>query len=455
MKLKTKPWPHQKKALKFLLSRDFGALYTDMGSGKTKVLIDLIVNREFSRTLIIATKKICENEVWPSEFVKHSDGSICVLDAWKVSGDRRPTWVKEHLREGQNVLVMNYDSVWREPFRTFLLKKFKPDCVICDESHRIKSPGSKVSKFLQLLGRRTPYRYLMTGTPLGQSPLDIYAQYRFLDPTIFGTNFGNFKEHYCNLIHYNGISFVDKRNPYKNLDELQEKMFSCAFSMEIEQDLPPTQDIVVEFEMPAKAQRYYNELRKEGCLELKNGIVEAGNVLTVLTRLQQLTSGYLPLDDGTVELINTARQDTLKELLESIADTEPVVIFAKYRPDITNIRKVAKALGRTVAEISGRKNTFKKWNEGRATILAVQIAAGSEGSDFTKAKYQIYYTLSHSLVQYKQSRKRIHRPGQTRPVVYYTLVAKRDKGKTIDENILDSLRNNQNIVDTIMDTGEI
>lgn len=183
---KTTPWEHQIKALNYLYQRDVAALYTDMGTGKTKVMIDLIINRRFRRVLITCTSKGCD--VWEREFKKHSDlqpeivlNLSGVPTPKKVSTLKSPFY-KQILNNKMNTLIIicNYESVWREPFASLLLtKRLGIDCVICDESHRIKSPGSKCSKFLTKIGKRVPYRYLVTGTPLAENPIDIYAQYRF------------------------------------------------------------------------------------------------------------------------------------------------------------------------------------------------------------------------------------------------------------------------------------
>lgn len=456
-KFHTSPWKHQIEALEFLYPRNFGALYTDMGSGKTKIMIDLIVNRGFKTTLIVAPKKVCR--VWPFQFTVHApNADISVIDVSGVPVKDKAGKILSHVKEsgsGHTVIVINYDSIWREPFKKFILDKFPLDAVICDESHRIKNPGSKVSRMLQILGRRVKNRFLMTGTPLAQSPLDIYAQYRFLQPTIFGTNYNNFQGQYANMIQTQaGFSMLDKKNPYKNLEELHDKMFSCAFQVEVQQNLPETQDIFVDFELSPTAQKHYKELKKEGVLELKEGDVTAGNILAVITRLQQLSSGYLPVEDENGDRkmveIDNSRQEALRELLEDIPPDEPVVIWAKYRKDIKNIRKAIHLMGRKSSELSGARDTLHNWVAGKTTILVVQITSGAEGLDLTKARYNIYYTPTHSLAQYLQSRKRSHRPGQTRGVIYYKLRANLKKGKSIDESIYNSLDNNQEIISNVM-----
>jgi SNF2 family DNA or RNA helicase len=233
---KTKPWSHQKEALKYLYNKDCAALYTKMGSGKTKVMIDLIRNRNFKRVLIVAPLKACE--VWVDEIKTHGcSAKFHTLDLTKKKKEEKLYLLKHNLQwadlhsknDCATVIIVNYESVWIEPVASFLLRKSTAlDTIICDESHRIKSPSSKCSMYLSKLGKRVKHRYLVTGTPLAEKPEDVYAQYRFLDHCIFGTNFKNFCQEYQNIDVFrssaSGYTILDKKNPYKNLDKLKEKM---------------------------------------------------------------------------------------------------------------------------------------------------------------------------------------------------------------------------------------
>lgn len=462
MKFYTKPWKHQREALKYLIDRDFGALYTDMGSGKTKIMIDLIANRGFKRVIVVTTAKACKRDVWHKEFGIHAPKlQKYVFNAFKYSSEKKVDKLKQINFKGNFepiIMTINYESIWREPLKKYLLNNFKPDCVICDESHKIKSPSAKVSKFLQILGRKTPNRYLLTGTPLSQSPLDIYAQYRFLEPSIFGTRYDEFKDTYANWITMaEGYKILNKSRPYKNLGMLREKMFSCAYTCEnLDLNLPPTQDIHIEFDLSSQATTYYKELKKEGCLELEKGFLETGNILGIILRLQQLTSGYIKLEDENknkfYERVDTSRIEALKELIEGIPQDEPIVIFAKFRIDIKNIRDMLESIGIDSSEMSGKEDTTQDWVDNKTRVIVIQIASGAEGlNELVKSRYCIYYTLSHSLGMYLQSRKRLHRPRQTRPVIYYTLIAK----NTIDKTILNSLKSNKNVVDYIMEKKKV
>lgn len=470
-KTRTTPWEHQIKALEYLYERDCAALYTDMGTGKTKVIIDLIQNRGFKRVLIVCPNKLAVNKVWEKQISIHGfTDQIIPLGLASLSSNEKVDLLKAALQEGDLlskkslVIIVNYESVWRDPFAKFLLtKKVGIDCVVCDESHRIKSPSSKCSRFLTKIGKQVKYRYLMTGTPLAENPSDVYAQYRFLDPKIFGTNFGNFKAQYENVDPIKtariGHTVLDKNESYKNLDILREKMFSCAFQAKSSVKLPKTRSIRVEFEMSEKAQHIYKQVKKEGALILGDEFMEVNNVLTLITRLQQITSGYVAMEDDngnkTLRKIDDSRKEMLSELLQELPEDEPVVVFAKYRADLKMISEVSKELGRGYSELSGTLDTLDRWKAGDTTILGVQYASGSEGEDFTRACYCIYYSETHSLALYRQSRKRVHRPPQNRPVVYYHLIAKMKNGVTIDEDIVQAWRNKEDIVKKVMRGGSI
>jgi SNF2 family DNA or RNA helicase len=211
---------------------------------------------------------------------------------------------------------------------------------------------------------------------------------------------------------------------------------------------------LVEFNIHPKTQALYQELKKEGAVEMENGCLEVNNALSMVLRAQQLTSGFTQLEDDLgnkhIELLDEERCKALADLLVDFPGNEPVVVFAKFRQDIKNIRRVCSDLGRKVSEISGRCDEYDDWYEGKTSVLIVQIESGAEGLDFTKARYAIYYSLTHKLWLYTQSRKRLHRPGQKHPVTYYILLGKLRKGKSVDEGMLNSLNQNEDFIQKVL-----
>lgn len=466
---KTEPWAHQKRALSYLCKRDTAALYTDMGTGKTKVMIDMIQTRNFKRVLVVAPNKACE--VWEEQIGIHGiESRFSVLRLNQYSVDKvikllseKPNTDDSRTLERTIVYIINYEKVWREGIdRIFMRKRFGIDCIICDESHRIKTPRSKCSMYLAKLGKIVSHRYLVTGTPLAENPTDVFAQYKFLDPSIFGTTLGSFQNEYENIDPEKtariGHRILDKENPYKNLDKLREKMFSCAFYIESSIELPEQTDIVRTFKMPDKTEKLYKQVFEEKVAELNGKWLESNNILTTVLRLQQITSGYACVEnietkEKSIINVDKARRDELKELLEEFPVDEPIVVFAHYKKDLKNIKRACKELGYSYSEVSGSVDTLKEWKKGETRILGVQYSSGSESIDLTRARYCVYYSLTQRLALYEQSRKRIHRPGQTKPVVYYHLIEKMKHGKTIDEKIYQALQNKKNIVEEVMEKG--
>ena len=459
--MKTKPWDHQLRALDYLYKRDAGALYTKPGSGKTKIMIDLVVNRGFKRVLVVAPKKPCD--VWPPQIQLHSElGPDNIVPLHNLDWKGKEAAINEAILQPKDkvlIFICNYDSVWRKPLdRMLFYKKLGIDCVICDESHRIKSPSSKCSKFLAKLGRAVPHRYLLTGTPLAENPMDVYAQYRFLDPSVFGTNYYAFCDRYQNvdtlLSSRIGFPVLDKKEPYKNLSELKDKMFSCAFYMKSTVKLPKTTRMVVNVPMDPETEKIYKDLCKEGAVEFEDGFLTVNNVLAMTIRKQQVTSGYLPIehDDGTKDLkrISTYRRTFLYGFLKGIPKEEPVVVFAKFKKDLYAIRKVAERLGSGYSEVSGAENTLQEWKDRKTRILGVQYTSGSESIDLTRAHICIFYTLDHSLGKYDQARKRVHRPGQESPCIYYHFVAVMSSGRTVDQDIVQCWKDKKNYIDLVM-----
>ncbi len=471
----TPSWAHQKRAFQFAKNLPAVGLFMEMGSGKTKVAVDLITNRGHKRTLVVCPKSAMV-DVWARQVPVHSHIPIDVVILDESTAAKKMEQAKAALVRAEEIgrpiiLVVNYESVWREPLGSFI-KQTNLDCVVLDESHRIKSPGSRVSLYCAELGKRVPYRIALTGTPAHNSPLDVYAQYRFLDPGIFGTNFNAFRNRYAVMGGYGGYQVIAYRisptlpdgrpNPYYSLKldrEFQERMYSIAFRVRTGDvlDLPPEIDEERRFDLSASARKIYTKLYRDMVVDVGSGKVTVTNALTRLLRLQQITSGFLPVEgdkDDTTNLqqIDTGKQELLADLLEDLPAHEPLVIFFRFIHDADATRQVVEAAGRRYYELSGRINQLEDWKTERpdnipAGVIAVQIRAGGAGVDLTRACYCVYYSLGFSLGDYDQSRRRINRPGQTRPVRFYHLIA----NGTVDEKVYAALKAKTDVVSHIVD----
>ncbi len=426
-------------------------LYCGMGTGKTKITVDLIINFKFKRVLILCPKSVIS--VWPKEFEKHAGNSHwAVLPLTKGTIAQRLEQAEQflHLQEvkgNQAIIVMNYEAVWRSPFDSWVnFANF--DLVVCDESHRIKAAGSKISRFLAKVADRVPYRLCLTGTPMPQGPMDIYGQYRFLDKGIFGTSFTKFRARYAQIVPL-GDTGAYKIVGYQNEDELHDKFYSIAYRadrdvLELPEAIHNTRDV----ELEPKTMKIYKSLEQDFYSWLDEGKeVTVRNALAKILRLQQVTSGHIPTDDGDIVTVGTEKAEALADLFEDIPSDEPIVVFCRFHKDLDAIITTAQKTGRTACELSGRCNQLAEWQAGKYNVLAAQIQAGGVGVDLTRACYCLYYSVGHSLGDYEQSLARTHRPGQKRTVFYYHLIAE----KTIDEKVYMSLQQKKDIVRAILD----
>ena len=457
--LRTPPWSHQQDALDFIRPKPGAMLAMDMGTGKSYVAINLMAELKCQRTLILAPLSIVDH-VWPDQLRTH----LIRLPQVVTLGDAIPS-VKAKLQKAQQawrrnnafpaVMIVNYESAWREPLASWLTQQ-PWDLLVLDEIHRIKSARGQASRWVSRLSDRVNRRLGLTGTPMPNTPLDIYAQYRALNKRVYGTSYQAFRDRYAEI---EDTGFRQKTKDgreepvkkivgYKNLDELNQKFYSIAFRVETKDvlDLPPTMKSYYPIALSPKALRIYLQMEKTLHADLENGkIVTAQNALTRLLRLQQLTSGYAPDQQGTIVKVDDHKGQALEDIIHDLGPDEPLVVFARFRPDLDTIAQAAKRQDRPAYELSGETKQLSQWRE-NGGILAVQIQAGGIGLDFTLARYCVYYSTGFSLGDYLQSMARLHRPGQAGPVQYIHLVAT----GTVDELVVKALDRKEDLIERVL-----
>ena len=443
--VKTPLWNHQKQAFYFakalLDSCGGGLLAMDMGTGKTKVAIDLVNEYLANKILVICPKAVMQ--VWPSEFVKHSLHPYRVMTAAGSKTLEVKTQNIIYKEEYWDVLVLNKDIVWREPMRSYLLSAGF-DFVVYDESHHIKSPGSKISRFMHTMARRgakqlvvktTTKRLALTGTPMPHSPLDLYGQMRFVNENVFGTSFVRFRTRYAIMGGFENRQVIG----YHNEEELRRLFEENAFVVKAEDvlDLPPTKVVQRTCQLTSRERRIYNEMKNELVAEVEDGRLTAANAMVKVIRLAQIANGVC---DGIV--IGDSKKKLLGEVLDEISHDEPVVVFCRFWEDMNAVRDYCLEEGRTYRELSGRKNQLAEWTDG---VLAVQYRAGGAGVDLTLAHYCLFYSPVYSLGDYDQAKKRLDRPGQTKPITFAQLIVE----NTVDRQIYKSLDNRREVLENI------
>lgn len=450
-----KRWRNQEEAYQFAMSHDSCMLDMDMGTGKTRVAIDLILDRPKVNTVLVVCPKAVI-PVWRTNFEKFYP----VNNLWDVWDETKGT-IKSKMESISNfmtensvpkkIVVVNYDIVWRAPLGEYI-HKFGFDMIILDESHRAKSAGSKVSKFLGMVGKKVPYKLCLSGTPMANSPLDIYGQYRFLDNTIFGTNYNRFCNQYAIMGGPDGNWVVG----YKNGNELNRKFNSIAYHcsmldvadrLKLPEALPP---IVRHVTLPPESLRISKQLSKEFIAEYDGKFTTAKNALVKLLRLQQIASGFCmtqenPLDTPILTELNASKCYQLLDDLGDISPVASVVVFCVFTHDLDAVAGVCDEAKRKHFELSGRCNQLEEWKKHPGAVMIVQIQSGAEGIDMTMANYGYYFSLPHSLAVYEQSKARLYRPGQTKPVSFVHLIA----DGTVDVGMYKSLAAKKDVIQSI------
>jgi len=463
-KFKTEPYEHQKDALKKCWNKEAFAIFAEMGTGKTKIALDnacILYNKgKIDRLLVIAPKGTYMNWVEqeiPTHVPDYIEKDIL---AWKPNITEKYEMQLKAIRNVENfklkIFVMNVESLSTKKgcyyAKLFLTGK---SMMIVDESTTIKNPQAKRTKNVLGLAREAKYRRILTGSPVTQSPMDLWAQMDFLDPEILGqSSFYAFRTKYAVMITANaagGTHKYQKIVKFRNLAQLGNLVSPHSYRILKKDclDLPEktfTKRIV---ELSEEQQKAYNEMKTSAITVLKGQPSTAVNVLTQLIRLHQITCGHMKTDDGEVINLKNSR---LEELMQILSETTgKAIIWANYIHDILNIEAAIKKeygpssyctyYGATKQEDRQRciYDFQNKMNDCRFFIGNTQT--GGYGITLTAASTVIYYSNNYDLEKRIQSEDRAHRIGQKNPVLYIDLVAK----KTVDEKIIQALRNKVNI----------
>ena len=468
-KFKTKPYEHQLEALEKSWAQETYALFMEMGTGKSKVLVDniaMLYDRGAIRgALIVAPKGVYKN--WdqiefPTHLPEHVEHTKVL---WEPNITKRKQVELDTLFNGKEdlkILIMNVEAFSTTKgldFAQRFLNIFLGRALFgIDESTTIKTPTAKRTKNILKIGNLAKYRRILTGSPVTKSPLDLYSQCEFLDPYHLGhQSYYSFRARYANMIDRNfGGRRVQIVGSYRRLPELTAKLekFSYRVLKEDCLDLPPkvfTKRIV---ELTDEQKKVYAQMKRMAIAELDGKVMSTVNVMTQLMRLHQVTCGHFKADDQTVKPVKNNRITALLELLEETDGK--VIIWANYREDIKNIvQSLKKAYGEasTVEYHGGVDSTLRQDNiaqfqqkNGPTRYFVGNAQTGGYGITLTAANTVVYYSNSYDLEKRLQSEDRAHRIGQTGSVTYVDFISE----GTIDEKIVKSLRNKVNIANEIM-----
>ena len=466
-KFKTRPYAHQLKALEMSWNKEVYAYFMEMGTGKSKVLLDnismLYDKGKINGALIVAPKGVYKN--WydseiPEHLVDHIEKKTVL---WQANITAKQEQKLKSLFKPEvdlHILIMNVEALSTKKGLDFARKFLMSHQTLfaVDESTTIKNPKAKRTKNIVSLSTLGKYRRILTGSPVTKSPLDLFTQCYFLDPFLLDhSSYYSFRTRYAIMktANFNGRS-VQIVVGYHNLDELTEKL--KAFSYRVLKDdcldLPSKTFMKRIIQLTPEQKRVYQQMKQTALAELNGKMVTTATVLVQLMRLHQITCGHFKSDDGTTQKIKNNRIEELMEVLEEVHGK--VVIWAQYRYDIeTIVEHIEKRFGdNSVVTYYGdtteeeRRKAIKAIQspDSKIRFLVGTTQTGGYGITLTGASTMIYYSNGYDLEKRQQSEARIDRIGQKHPMTYIDLIAE----DTIDEKIVKALRKKVNIANEIM-----
>jgi SNF2 family DNA or RNA helicase len=463
-KFKSKPFAHQSKALEMSWNKEVFAYFMEMGTGKSKVLIDnicMLYNAgKINGALIIAPKGVYKN--WfDSEIPNHMPDYIeKKIGLWRTDPNAKELKPLFSTGAELHILIMNVEAFSTKKGVLFAHKFLSCHNALIgiDESTTIKNPNAKRTKSILSLKPLSKFRRILTGSPVTKSPLDLFSQCQFLDSWLLNqSSYYAFRTRYavCRKINVSGRQ-VEIVVGYRNLGELSEKVkpFSYRVLKDDCLDLPPKTYTKRIIELSDEQKKVYKTMKEKAIAFLNGKMVSTATVITQLMRLHQITCGHFTSDDGDVQEIKNNRIDQLMEILEEVEGK--AVIWAHYRYDI---KKIVEAISKKYGENSvvtyygdtstdDRQKAITKIQDKDSSVRFIvgTPQTGGYGITLTGASTMIYYSNGYDLEKRQQSEARIDRIGQEKPMTYIDIIAE----GTVDDKIVQSLRKKVNIATEVM-----
>ena len=457
---KTKPFNHQLQALGCSWDKTNFAYFMEMGTGKSKVLIDNIAmlydQGKINAAVIIAPKGVYRN--WerleiPAHLPEHIETRITtwVAPSSRTKEDKKNIEELSKSFQGLDIFLMNIEALSNKPAAEFLARYLNStnSLLAVDESTTIKTQSASRTKNLVRASRFARYRRILTGSPVTKNPLDLYSQCQFLDEDLLGfSSYYAYKARYAiEVKRHSSTHSFNHVVGFRNLDELSIKLGTFSFRVLKEDclDLPSKIYQPRYVEMTKEQEKAYNDLSTFAITQLEEETLTVNNTMTMLLRLHQITCGYLPTDDGPPIPLKNNR---LSEMLSAVEEVDgKIIIWANYRQSIFDIKEaLSKKFGEdSVVTYFGdtkdkdRQDIVKLFQDPESSVrfFVANQQTGGYGLTLTQAHTVIYFSNNYDLEKRIQSEDRAHRIGQKNNVTYIDLISE----KTVDENIVNSLRN--------------
>lgn len=470
---KTKPFQHQLTALNQLWGIDRHAIFGEMGTGKTKIAIDLNCARLMADTIdcwvICCPNSIRDN--WVDELNVHNPISgITTLVVASLTKAKSQQLIDAAFRSRQLIVIVGMESLSSSykdgsAYNTLVaIISKRLYSITVDESHYIKNPDANRSRNIEHLAKSARYCEIMTGTPIAQGILDLYQQFQTVNPNIIGIgDHFSFRNRYAQMGGYENRQVIG----YKNVDELMTIIKPFVFQCTKQEvlDLPDKLYSKRVVEMTKEQSHVYKEISKGFEVVVADLLgkgasvtVIADQILTQYNALQQITGGFINYDDmgeddcnqkrtrKTAWLVEPSRNPKVRELMNIVEEhyPRPIIVWAKFRNEIAAIvEALEQGYGPgCVAEYHGgidndqRKTNMLNFKSGHCKFFVANQLVGGTGLTINEANVVVYFSNSLKLVERIQSEDRNHRIGQKNDVLYIDLLCKGTK----DFDILQAIK---------------
>lgn len=388
-----------------LFVKETGAgLFADPGLGKTLVTLKVIKTLhdlgEVERVLVVAPKRVCKM-VWPQEIEKWDVGL-----SYSVLCER----VSQSLKNNSTIEIINRESLHK-------LKDMggRWDLLAVDELTGFKNFTAKCTKSLRKILPKTRYRMGLTGTPVANSLLDLFAQCFVLDlGEALGRTLSVFRARYASRGGWQARQWIVRKGCE---DQLLDDVSHLCLRMDAESNLkmPEKVEHNVVVEMPARVRSEYRRLKEELLIQLQSADIFMQNAASAYTKMRQLANGNVLDEEGVAHHAHDEKIKALREIREELWG-KPMLVFYPYRADVADIRKT---FGDDVTELSGstpkgtEQQILDDWNAGKIPILACQIQTGSHGLNLQEGGCQdiLFFGECDSLDSIEQAYRRVYRQG--------------------------------------------
>jgi len=483
-KFHTDPWTHQIASFVAAISVEQFLLALDLGTGKTKVAIDVCRYAEQTFEPVNGIV-VCLNsavEKWVEEIQTHSSelSSIAVRGEALTNGDwwNKDTSIIKTAKEAKlevlfsnhvNLRVVSFEGLrsvctdrikpqfGKKGYDQINLKvlgqliKLRPNFLIIDESHKVKNKDALIFDIINTISKHVRWRLLLTGTPF-HNLLDIWAQYYILDRgNTFGQSFYRFRQdHFENHKKYlknRGIEINNWKVTPEGKEHIMKMMYTSAIRYDESEvhDMPGKVFEVRKYRLSKEQRADYLDIIKSFDDKTRKQYGENASMI-----FRQICSGFILRTKKIYK--ENPKLDLLQELVEEIVPHDKVVIFHAFDMEYDIISKLLRKLKVNFTEINGRvkdkySNNKKFLTDENCRVMVANVASGSASIDLQSARYAIFFNNARSIIDRKQAIKRIHRGKIHRTRFYYDLIGE----NTIEMSLYRNLQNGVNLFDEVMD----